>query len=177
MTSLAVMVTESSRAVLRAARRPVHPRVTPRSRRVALRSPVGVVADRQVRRCGPRTHHGSFRSLRFGPRCRGFLVQLDDRVGQPVEVAFQPGDEVRGIATTQVVSEEPDVDGASGMVTRTSSSMVVIPLACTASPPSVPIWAVGPLVSAGSGRAVAARRVGGAGRRRRAWCGWCRRRS
>ena len=58
----------------------------------------------------PRRSDAGFGSLRFGARCSGLLVQLGDRVGQPVKVAFEPGDEVRGVAATQVVGEEADVD-------------------------------------------------------------------
>jgi hypothetical protein len=58
----------------------------------------------------PRHSDARFGSLRFDVRCSGLLVQLNDRVGQPMNLAFESGDEVRGVASVEVVGEEADVD-------------------------------------------------------------------
>jgi hypothetical protein len=58
----------------------------------------------------PRRSDSRFGPLRFGARRFGFLMEVGDGVGQPVQVAFESGDEVRRVAAAQVVGEEPDVD-------------------------------------------------------------------
>ncbi len=42
------------------------------------------------------------------------MAQLGDRVGEPVEVTFEPGDEVGWVTAAQVVCKEADFDVGIG---------------------------------------------------------------